>query len=426
MESQITNPQEGGVGNAGKVKGFFLGLYSKFKSVKTEAENKEKFSLFEQLRGINQFVWLISFIFTVFVLYKYFSPLITKLAMESVIAPVAALSLIIIGEFDYSKLTSMLASNVGIVLKITGVLILGLFLQNIVKSAVFIQSFTKGHEKYRTYALASLLTPITTAALWYGLTHYGYFIATKTISLGMLAMFASGEAAEALKNVKSIDTVSTEDLSNVAKAMSNSLRFGLGALLSIHLYFVFVSYKAIHRLYHLAFDAALTRTVPFLKAVPSRAKSIIAAVFEPIIDRIIPLIVTFIVLAVLMLAFRSMFVSGGGDIAKVSCNNGYTQITTVAGKDWTLKTAEGKGVCFDPDAYKYLAVGPEFHINNVEYRRLIIKDGAISLDRDNEPRKYNNGSYVKENYMFPHDQIFWAPSAATGGDTNTMRYKPAR
>jgi predicted MFS family arabinose efflux permease len=85
MDSSIITTPEGGVakGRLGTIKGFFSGLYSKIKSLKSASDNKEKFSLMEQLRGISQFIWLASFIFTVFVLYKYFSPVITKLAMES-------------------------------------------------------------------------------------------------------------------------------------------------------------------------------------------------------------------------------------------------------------------------------------------------------------------------------------------------------
>lgn len=382
----------------------------------------------EQLRGISQFIWLAAFIFTVFVLYKYFSPVITKLAMESVIAPIAALTLIVIGEFDYSKLTQMLTSNVGVVLKITGVLILGLFLQNVVKSAVFMQSFTKGHEKYRTYALASLLTPVTTAALWYTFTHFGYFMATKTISIGMLGMFASGEAAEVLKNVKSVDTISTEDLSNVARAMSNMLRIGLGVLLCFHLYFVYVSYKAIHRMYHLVFDAILLHSIPVAQKVFAWVKSGLDAVLEVFLCNWFWLMCVMIVLGVLYSIFSAAVVSSPYSIEKVSCNYGYTQVKLVNGQDWTLRTANHNGVCFDPEAYEYLKVGDAFHVNDVEYRRLVIKDGTISFNSDNEPRKYNNGRYVKESYIFPHDQIFWVQGVATGGNANTMpsRYRGAQ
>lgn len=397
-------------------------MYSKIKSLKSASDNKEKFSLMEQLRGISQFIWLASFIFTVFVLYKYFSPVITKLAMESVIAPVAALTLIVIGEFDYSKLTQMLASNVGVVLKITGVLILGLFLQNVVKSAVFMQSFTKGHEKYRTYALASLLTPVTTAALWYVFTHFGYFMATKTISIGMLAMFASGEAAEVLKNVKSVDTISTDDLSNVARAMSNMLRIGLGVLLCIHLYFVYVSYKAIHRMYHLAFDAILLHSIPVAQKVFAWVKAGFNVATNFMARKLLWVLAISIIAAVIYFIPFSQIFTRSSSIEKVSCNYGYTQVRLGSGKDWTLKTVNGKGVCFEPEAYKYLKVGDAFHIDNIEYRRLVIEDGFTALCST------NNGPYAcKRDYIFPHDQIFWVQGAATSVDGNTVpsRYRGA-
>jgi hypothetical protein len=121
-------------------------------------------------------------------LSQYVSPVITELAMTTLIVPVAALGLVILGEFDFTKLTTMIASNAGIVFAIGGAIIIALFVQNVVKTALLTKSFTsESHKQYRTYALASMLTPITTSLIWYVADKtFGFFLAQRVSSLEFL------------------------------------------------------------------------------------------------------------------------------------------------------------------------------------------------------------------------------------------------
>jgi hypothetical protein len=214
-----------------------------------------------QLRGLGSAAWLVGFVGSILILNRFVSPIITELAMTTLIAPIAALMLVILGEFDFTKLTTMVTSNAGIVFATGGMIIAALFVQNVVKMALLTKSFTAdSHKQYRTYALASMLTPVATSALWYAATMLGYFLGAKSISLGVMAIFASGAVGEALKSVDPMNAT-TADLATVASAMSNGLRWGLGFIVAVHLYFVFKSYGLVHKTLNYLFDLTVQKVV---------------------------------------------------------------------------------------------------------------------------------------------------------------------
>ena len=219
------------------------------------------FSLFAQMRGIGSASWLVGFVGSILILNRFVSPIITELAMTTLIAPIAALVLVAIGEFDFTKLTTMVTANVGIIFATGGLVVAALFVQNVVKMALLTKSLaSQSHKQYRTYAMASMFTPVTTSALWYLATKLGYFLGAKSISLGVVAVFASGAIGEALNSVDPFNAT-TAELATVANAMSDGLRWGLGFIIVVHLFFVFKSYGLVHKTLNWAFDLVTRKVI---------------------------------------------------------------------------------------------------------------------------------------------------------------------
>lgn len=234
---------------------------SKAKALREKIGGMPSFSLFSQLDGVGSASWLVGFVGSILILNRFVSPIITELAMTTLIAPIAALVLVAIGEFDFTKLTTMVTANVGIIFATGGLVVAALFVQNVVKMALLAKSLTsQSHKQYRTYAMASMFTPVTTSALWYLATKLGYFLGAKSISLGVVAVFASGAIGEALKSVDPFNAT-TAELATVANAMSDGLRWGLGFIIVVHLFFVFKSYGLVHKTLNWAFDLVARKVI---------------------------------------------------------------------------------------------------------------------------------------------------------------------
>jgi hypothetical protein len=227
---------------------------SSWSSLKARIQSVPSVPYLKQIRGVKGYSWFGALLMTTLGLNIYVSPLITKLAMTTLIAPIAALALVILGEFDFAKLTSLIGSNAGIVLATGGGVIVALFLQNMQKCALLIQSFIgESHRSLRIHALAGLFAPLTTASLWFGLSKAGYFIGVKSVVIGVIGIFVSTGTSQALSGMD-IANLDTAALANLAQVMSNGLRVGLGVLIVAHLWFVWQSYKLIHKILEVIFE----------------------------------------------------------------------------------------------------------------------------------------------------------------------------
>jgi hypothetical protein len=243
----------------GKLARITLGWHS----LKARIHSVPSVPYLKQIRGVKGYSWFGALLLTTLGLNIYVSPLITKLAMTTLIAPIAALALVILGEFDFARLTSLISSNAGIVLATGGGVIVALFLQNMQKCALLIQSFVgESHRSLRVHALAGLFAPLTTATLWFGLSKAGYFMGVKSVVIGVLGIFVSTGTSQALSGMD-IANLDTAALANLAQVMSNGLRVGLGILIVAHLWFVWQSYKLIHKILEVVFE----KSVGWLKSL---------------------------------------------------------------------------------------------------------------------------------------------------------------
>ncbi len=192
---------------------------------------------FTPLGGASTLSYFLGAIFTVLVLSKYLSPLVAKFAMIPIVAPIASLVLLILGEFEAAKLQTMLVDNAGVVGTTLGATMLVLFMQNWVKSTILIQSMRGEHSTYRANAVAGLLTPLFTACLWWQIIQVGYFeLAFKSFGVGLVFIFAGPELAK-------VTTLNLEVLGTLAKTM----RFPMAIIAGLHLWLVYVSYTWVYR-----------------------------------------------------------------------------------------------------------------------------------------------------------------------------------
>jgi hypothetical protein len=238
-------------------------ITSSWHSLRARIQSVPSVPHLKQIRGVKGYSWFGALLLTTLGLNIYVSPLITELAMTTLIAPIAALALVILGEFDFAKLTSLIGSNAGIILATGGGVIVALFLQNMQKCALLIQSFVgESHRSLRIHALAGLFAPLTTATLWFGLSKAGYFMGVKSVVIGVLGIFVSTGTSQALSGMD-IANLDTAALANLAQVMSNGLRVGLGILIVAHLWFVWQSYKLIHK----TLEVILEKSVGWLKSL---------------------------------------------------------------------------------------------------------------------------------------------------------------
>jgi hypothetical protein len=195
---------------------------------------KNKISILDPLKGTSSLSVLFGFLLTIFILNKFLSPLITVLAMNAVIAPITALALLLVGEFDSSNLQKMLTENVGTVAVTVSVVLFVLFIQNLVKVTMLVQSFRESHKQYRTHSIAGLLAPITTTTIWYIFIWLGYYPGVKTIVIGMLLGSAGGALAQ------------INDLAGLGEVVK-SARWMAVFLLCVHVFFLGLTYYHVHR-----------------------------------------------------------------------------------------------------------------------------------------------------------------------------------
>jgi hypothetical protein len=385
-----------------------------------------------QLWGIGPASWLAGFLASMIILNTYVSPVITDLAMTTLIAPIAALFLSVLGEFDFTKLTTMVTSNVGIVFGVGGGVIAALFVQNVVKMSLFLKSFSPfsdSHRQYRTEALASVLTPITTSAFWTLAVMCGYFWGAKTISLGVLAMFASGALGEVLKNVDPMNA-SITDLATVANVMSGGLRWGIGFLMVVHLTFVFISYGQIHKLLKASFDfiaKGLTRekigSKMYVQSVDRDNKPRFNDKNEPVMEptgfgRITMAVTVIGVIVGLFWAGSHAFSDTPEELQaklvaqaaeeksllekqlRVACVGGVTYATE-GGKTYRLTNADktGTSYCVAPLTEKMLRIGDEFSVGGSYRNNVVILDAngyGKDCRKSEYGRVYIDGSEVPD------------------------------
>ena len=357
-------------------------------------------SLLGQLRGLGPGAWLGGFLGSILLLNRFVSPLITSLAMTTLIAPFSALVLIMLGEFDFNKLTTMVTNNAGLVLATAGSVVAALFIQNVLKMALFLKSFASdSHKQYRTYAMASVFAPITTSAIWYGFTKVGYFVASKTIVLGVLAIFASGAVGDALGSVDP-SNVTTAELATVVSVMSDGLRLGLGIIICIHLWFVYLSYGLVHRTLNSLFDLIAKRIVEdkWHRVVADWVKGHKKTVF------IIPLIAACLVWA------RSEDVENQ---LRVTCVNGVTYATE-SGVAYRLTNRDGSSHCLSSATTSMVAIGRPYSVGD-SYRREILVHQAggygggelRNYTDDYGNRRTQRTEVYRKDVTAAHDVRYW-------------------
>jgi hypothetical protein len=137
-------------------------IWSKVRVIGTAIQSTPRLPYFEQLHGLGPGAWFVGFVGSILILNRFVSPLITTLAMSTLIIPVSALVLLILGE----ALSSVNPAN-----------------------------------------------------------------------------------------------VTTNELAAIANVMSNGLRLGLGVVICIHLWFVYLSYGLIHKTLNAFFDFVVKKTV---------------------------------------------------------------------------------------------------------------------------------------------------------------------
>lgn len=200
----------------------------------------------DSLRGVNAWSIGLGLIFSIFVLAKYISPVVGKLALEPIVAPLAVFGMLISGQLEAAKLQTMLAENLGVVAVVTGMIISWLFVQNSVKSIVFAASFLQPERNQRAHAVAGLLAPLTTSFLWYLAVGLGYYPLTmKSIGVGILALFAGSNIASILAsvNITIVDNSTLKAVEEVAKAA----RWSMLIMVSLRLILVGFTYVWIYR-----------------------------------------------------------------------------------------------------------------------------------------------------------------------------------
>lgn len=366
--------------------GRFARLVGKVKAVRGKIGDMPSFPLFAQLRGLGSAAWLVGFVGSILILNRFVSPIITELAMTTLIAPIAALMLVLLGEFDFTKLTTMVTSNVGIVLGTGGIVIAALFVQNVMKMALLTKSLTsESHKQYRTYALASMFTPVTTSALWYLATKLGYFFGAKSISLGIMAIFASGAVGEALKSVDPMNAT-TADLATVASVMSNGLRWGLGFIVAIHLFFVFKSYGLVHKTLNVVFDSIAKK----INDGEYRAKAMSVAKNNAgkllILFVIVPVIVGGVASCVPTEEERKISLAEAAAAEKLAAEQGWrvaciggVTYATEDGKAHRLTNKDGSSHCVAPRVLEMARMGEPFSVGK-SYRHEVIELDAGGYD----------------------------------------------
>ncbi len=350
----------------------------KAKALKGKIGSMPSFPMFTQLYGIGSASWLVGFVGSILILNRFVSPIITELAMTTLIAPIAALVLVALGEFDFTKLTTMVTSNAGIVFGTGGIIIAALFVQNVVKMALLTKSLTsQSHKQYRTYAMASMLTPVTTSALWYLATKLGYFLGAKSISLGVVAVFASGAIGEALKSVDPFNAT-TAELATVANAMSDGLRWGLGFIILVHLFFVFKSYGLVHKTLNFFFGLVAKKVVREQWHIKI-ANIAIDNLGKSFVSLIVVLVVAVVIFfdptpeerkasEVKQIAEAKVAAESAW---RVSCIDG-TTYATEAGLALRLTNANGSSHCTPPRVQEKLRMGEVFSVGK-SYRHQVIE-----------------------------------------------------
>jgi uncharacterized membrane protein len=215
--------------------------------VESQAENAQesvatpqvaqKASLLSPFKGISSLSVILGVFFTIFVLTKYLSPIIGKLALEPIVIPVAALALLSTGQFEAVRLQQMLAENAGIIASTLGVVMAVLFAQNCVKSTLLVQSIRSSHRNYMMHAVAGILAPLATSALWALAVNLGYYpLSMRSIGVAILAIFAG-------PTIASLPMDSIASLGEIAK----QARWPFLFILLCHLALVGITYKWVYR-----------------------------------------------------------------------------------------------------------------------------------------------------------------------------------
>ena len=199
--------------------------------------NTSLLNYFTPFKGVSSLSVLLGIFFTIFVLSKFLSPIIGRLALEPIVAPLAAFGLLLIGQFEAVKLQQMLLENAGVVASTLGIVMGLLFVQNCMKSTLLLQSVRSSHRSYMMHAIAGLLAPLTTSALWAFAVDLGYYpLSMKSIGFAVLAIFAGPTLA-------SLPSDSIASLGEIAK----QARYPVLLILVLHITLIIFTYKWIYR-----------------------------------------------------------------------------------------------------------------------------------------------------------------------------------
>jgi heme exporter protein D len=193
-------------------------------------------------KGVSGLSVVLGILFAVLVLSKFLSPVVSKLAMMPIVAPIASLVLLMLGEFEAGKLQSLLTQNAGVVASTLGVALLVLFIQNCLKSTLLLHSIQPSKKEYRAHALAGLTTPLVTAFIWSLVISFGYYeLAFKSAGVGMLMVFAGPEIAKVASEATKVDL-------SLFGTVAKTIRFPMAVIAGLHLLLVWISYKWVYRI----------------------------------------------------------------------------------------------------------------------------------------------------------------------------------
>lgn len=364
----------------------------------TSVKGLKDISLIQQVTSVSVWAWLISLlIFTPFVLYNYLSPVVMKMALEPVVAPIAGLFMVLLGEFDLSKLSTAMSSNAGLILKIGGTLTVALFAQNCLKSALFLQSLKPWHKEHCVYSLAGIFTPISTVAVMYVLFSFGFLLKLQTVILAFLGIFIAEGAAEAVKaasqSMQLKNSINLNDLQTILGFVSSGIRLGLGMLLTAWVVLICFLYVNIHKVLHYVFDIIISNfDLAKVKNILVPVKDKIKKYFKIFCEFYVEKIGGFGTFVGLILSAVSCFFLFSDPIfnklTSLSCTKSTIQ-GIYENKFVVLADLKNKkGICYDSEDIKKLRVGDSFAFEGKVYYQVILKDSHYADAKDKYGRTY--------------------------------------
>ncbi len=364
----------------------------------TSVKGLKEISLVKQISGISVWAWLLSLlVFTPFVLYNYLSPLVMKMALEPVVAPIAGLFMVLLGEFDLSKLSTAMSSNAGLILKIGGTLTFVLFVQNCLKSALFLQSLRPWHKEHCAYSLAGIFTPISTVVVMYTLFSFGFLLKLQTVILAFLGIFIAEGAAEAVKaasqSMQSKNSINLNDLQTILGFVSSGIRLGLGILLTAWVVLICFLYVNIHKVLHYVFDIIisnfdLAKVKNILVPIKDKIKKYFKIFCEFYSENLNwpGTIIGLVLIGILYFLFFADPIFN--NLSNLSCNKNTIQ-GIHEGKYVVLADLRTKkGICYDSADLEKLRAGDSFAFEGRIYYQVVLKKSHYADTKDKYGRTY--------------------------------------